>query len=151
MSPRFEASEQDTSASLQFTVYKTFTIHSKKHSTLHYTLKTQHTTPLQCRTLHTRTPTSPRQLSLTQQRLQQIPSPVCLIHIPSISLTNKTGLETAPHKPSLKEKIQRKLAGSVDPTKKPADPYKSWEARSGQQDNHLNPNAEANAFLVALL
>ncbi|RKL09648.1 hypothetical protein BFJ68_g9072 [Fusarium oxysporum] len=41
-----------------------------------------------------------------------------------------TSLETTPYKPSLKEKIQRKLAGSVDPTKKPADPYKSWEARS---------------------
>ncbi|KAF4334865.1 hypothetical protein FBEOM_11289 [Fusarium beomiforme] len=45
------------------------------------------------------------------------------------SLT-KSGLETTSYKPSLKEKIQRKLAGSVDPTKKPADPYKSWEARS---------------------
>lgn len=45
-------------------------------------------------------------------------------------LTNP-GLETS-YKPTLKERIQRKLSGSVDPKKKPADPYKSWEARSGQ-------------------
>ncbi|CVL02990.1 hypothetical protein FPRO06_01772 [Fusarium proliferatum] len=78
-------------------------------------------------------------------------SETTLVDTTKPSTNTKPGLETAPHKPSLKEKIQRKLAGSVDPTKKPADPYKSWEARSGQQDNHLNPNAEANAFLVALL
>ncbi|KAF5643062.1 hypothetical protein F25303_6336 [Fusarium sp. NRRL 25303] len=78
-------------------------------------------------------------------------SETTLVDTTKPSTSTKPGLETAPHKPSLKEKIQRKLAGSVDPTKKPADPYKSWEARSGQQDNHFNPNAEANAFLVALL
>ncbi|KAF4448505.1 hypothetical protein F53441_8091 [Fusarium austroafricanum] len=46
------------------------------------------------------------------------------------NVANNPGLETPTYKPSLKEKISRKLSGSVDPTKKPADPYKSWEARS---------------------
>ncbi|EGU81416.1 hypothetical protein FOXB_08069 [Fusarium oxysporum f. sp. conglutinans Fo5176] len=63
-------------------------------------------------------------------------SETTLVDTTKLSTSTKPGLETTSHKPSLKEKIQRKLAGSVDPTKKPADPYKSWEARSGQQDNH---------------
>ncbi|RGP61238.1 hypothetical protein FLONG3_10604 [Fusarium longipes] len=65
-------------------------------------------------------------------------SETTLVDTSKPSTSTKPGLQTA-HKPSLKEKIQRKLSGSVDPTKKPADPYKSWEARSGQcnvKDNH---------------
>ncbi|KAM0351638.1 hypothetical protein ACHAPU_002648 [Fusarium lateritium] len=57
-------------------------------------------------------------------------SETTLVDTTKPSTSSKPGLETT-NKPSLKEKIQRKLAGSVDPKKKPADPYKSWEARSG--------------------
>ncbi|RSM16817.1 hypothetical protein CDV31_004427 [Fusarium ambrosium] len=42
----------------------------------------------------------------------------------------KPNLETPTPKRSLKEKLKMKLEGSVDPTKKPSDPYKSWEARA---------------------
>ncbi|KAI8724410.1 hypothetical protein NCS52_00010200 [Fusarium sp. LHS14.1] len=42
----------------------------------------------------------------------------------------KPNLEKPAPKRSLKEKLKMKLEGSVDPTKKPADPYKSWEARA---------------------
>ncbi|KAF5001781.1 hypothetical protein FGRMN_756 [Fusarium graminum] len=56
-------------------------------------------------------------------------SETTLVDTTKPSTSSKPGLETT-HKPSLKEKIQRKLSGSVDPKKKPADPYKSWEARS---------------------
>ncbi|KAF4465277.1 hypothetical protein FALBO_7877 [Fusarium albosuccineum] len=42
-----------------------------------------------------------------------------------------TSLQPA-QKPSFKDKVKMKLAGSVDPTKKPADPIKSWEARAGK-------------------
>ncbi|EKJ68434.1 hypothetical protein FPSE_11442 [Fusarium pseudograminearum CS3096] len=56
-------------------------------------------------------------------------SETTLVDTSKLSTSTKPGLETT-YKPSLKEKIQRKLSGSVDPTKKPADPYKSWEARS---------------------
>ncbi|RFN55305.1 hypothetical protein FIE12Z_558 [Fusarium flagelliforme] len=58
-------------------------------------------------------------------------SETTLVDTTKPSTSTKPGLEVT-HKPSLKEKIQRKLSGSVDPTKKPADPYKSWEARAGQ-------------------
>ncbi|KAF5676616.1 hypothetical protein FHETE_2112 [Fusarium heterosporum] len=57
-------------------------------------------------------------------------SETTLVDTTKPSTSSKPGLETT-YKPSLKEKIQRKLSGSVDPKKKPADPYKSWEARSG--------------------
>ncbi|KAH7198295.1 uncharacterized protein B0J16DRAFT_330195 [Fusarium flagelliforme] len=81
---------------------------------------------------HTRLPTSLRQHSLTQPSLQQVQSLVRFkLPISLINDLTSSGLEVT-HKPSLKEKIQRKLSGSVDPTKKPADPYKSWEARAGQ-------------------
>ncbi|KAF4968185.1 hypothetical protein FSARC_4375 [Fusarium sarcochroum] len=56
-------------------------------------------------------------------------SETTLVDTTKATTSTKPGLETS-YKPSLKEKIQRKLSGSVDPTKKPADPYKSWEARS---------------------
>ncbi|KAJ4321145.1 hypothetical protein N0V84_005497 [Fusarium piperis] len=42
----------------------------------------------------------------------------------------KPNLEKPAPKRSLKEKLKMKLEGSVDPTKKPADPIKSWEARA---------------------
>ncbi|KAH7257823.1 hypothetical protein BKA59DRAFT_471168 [Fusarium tricinctum] len=56
-------------------------------------------------------------------------SETTLVDTTKASTSSKPGLETS-YKPTLKEKIQRKLSGSVDPKKKPADPYKSWEARS---------------------
>ncbi|KAF5019459.1 hypothetical protein F66182_8541 [Fusarium sp. NRRL 66182] len=68
------------------------------------------------------------QLSSDAYRASAV-SETTLVDSSKHSTSTKPGLETT-HKPSLKERIQRKLDGSVDPTKKPADPYKSWEARS---------------------
>ncbi|KAF4981388.1 hypothetical protein FZEAL_2818 [Fusarium zealandicum] len=58
-------------------------------------------------------------------------SETTLVDTSKATTSPKPGLEQqqAP-KPSLKKKIMRKLDGSVDPTKKPADPSKSWEARA---------------------
>ncbi|KAM6538221.1 hypothetical protein FALCPG4_000101 [Fusarium falciforme] len=57
-------------------------------------------------------------------------SETTLVDTSKPTTSTKPNLEKAAPKRSLKEKLKMKLEGSVDPTKKPADPYKSWEARA---------------------
>ncbi|KAM5343247.1 hypothetical protein ACJ41O_014213 [Fusarium nematophilum] len=60
-------------------------------------------------------------------------SETTLVDASNRSTAAKPGLEHPTPKRSLKEKVKMKLSGSVDPTKKPVDPIKSWEARTSKQ------------------
>ncbi|KAM0428525.1 hypothetical protein ACHAPT_006885 [Fusarium lateritium] len=57
-------------------------------------------------------------------------SETTLVDTSKPTTSTKPNLEKPTPKRSLKEKLMMKLEGSVDPTKKPADPIKSWEARA---------------------